>query len=85
MIQVHKPSPDLIKNQNQKVFTATWYYIRPKFGVYSCWQALFRLIIQRWNLNGGGLNLDEGDAKSRWGDANSRWEDASFLQFKYWV
>ena len=25
---------------------------------------------------GGRLNLDGGDAKSRWGDANSRWGDA---------
>ena len=34
---------------------------------------------------GGRLNLDGGDAKSRWGDANSQWGDASPLQFKYWL
>ena len=29
-------------------------------GIYLCWQALFRLIIQRSNLDGGMLNLDGG-------------------------
>ena len=28
--------------------------------IYSCWLALFRLIIQRSNLDGGTLNLDGG-------------------------
>ena len=34
--------------------------------IYLCWLALFRLIIQRSNLDGG-------TPKSRWGDAKSRW------------
>ena len=49
------------EDQKKKIFTAIWYYIRPKFGIYTCWQALFRQIIQRWNLDAGTLTLDGGD------------------------
>ena len=47
----------------KKVFTSIWGYIRPEFGVYSCWLTLFRLNIQRPNLDGGTPN-------SRWGTIN---------------
>ena len=43
----------------KKIFTPIWNYIQPDFGIYSCWQPLFRLIRhpdaysqwrKRWNL-----------------------------------
>ena len=42
--------------------------------VYPCWLALFGLIIQRSNLDGGKLTLDEGTRPP-----------ASPLQFKFWL
>ena len=51
----------------KKVFIAIWdYIIRPEFeGFIRAGWLLFCLIIQR-------LNLDGGDADSRWGDASPR-------------
>ena len=34
-----------------------WYCIRPEFGIYSCWQPLFRLIIQTLTLNGESAEM----------------------------
>ena len=39
-------------------------------GIYSCWRALFRLINQRLNLDGGMLNLDGGTLTLDWEDAS---------------
>ena len=39
-------------------------------GIYSCCHALFRLLNQRSNLDGGTLNLNGGNANSSWGDAS---------------
>ena len=52
-------------NTKKKVFAGNWSGFSPKLAELS----LFRLIIHRWNLDGG-------TPKSRWRDANSRWGDA---------
>ena len=54
------PSLKLNEDRNKKVFTAIWDYIGRKCWIYSCWQALFCLIIQGSNLDGGTLNLNGG-------------------------
>ena len=71
--------------QNQ--FTpAIWDYIRPEFVRFIHVGWLFFVWSSSAQISmGGHLNLDGGDAKSRWGDANSRWGDASPVQFKYWL
>ena len=70
----------------KKVFTAIWNYIRPEFGIYLCWLTLFRLIIQRANLDSGRLNLDGGTLVLDWGtltfDGGTR-PPTSPLHFKY--
>ena len=53
--------------------------------ICSFWLDLFRLIIQRSNLDEWTSKSQRGGAKSRWEDANSRWRDASPLQFRYWL
>ena len=86
-------------NNKKKVFARNWSHFFPKSGEDQK-KGLFRQEICRifspgwlfffWSSSaqlsiGGHLNLDEGEAKSRWGDANSRWGDASNLQLKYWM
>ena len=70
-------SSKLGEDQKKKVFAAIWDYIWPEFGIYSCWLTLFRLNIQRPNLDRKTSKSRRENAKSRWGDANSRWGDAS--------
>ena len=60
----------------KEVFTAIRQYIRPELVGFVRDNRHFRLIVQRSILHGGILNLDGGDAKSRWGDADFRWGDA---------
>ena len=57
----------------KKVFTAIWDYTRPEFVGFIRAGWLFRLIIQRTNLDGWTSKSRWWDAKSQWGDANSRW------------
>ena len=81
--------PNSIEDQKKSLHRNLVLYLA-EFGIYSCWQPLFRLIIQTFTLleksaeiSSGGAEMLMGDAKSRLGDANFWWEDASPLQFKY--
>ena len=58
-------------SENQKkVFTAIWYYIRPELWIYSCWQPLLRQIIQALTLSGKSTEISlEGTLKSQCGEA----------------
>ena len=60
---------NIVKTKTKKtVFTSIWYYIQTEFGIYSCWQPLFRLIIQTLTLNGESAEISLGGTlKSRWG------------------
>ena len=76
--------PEFDWRPKKKIFAAICYYIRPEFGIYSCWEQLFPLIIQTFTFNGKIAEISLGGTlKSRCGDAKSRWGDASPLQFKY--
>ena len=65
--------------------SAIWYYILPDLGIYSCWQPIFRLIIQTLTLHGESAEISLGGMLNLDGDANSRWWDASSLQFRFRV
>ena len=76
------------EDQKNKVFVVIWDYIWPEIGIYSCWLTLFRLNIQRPNLDGKTPKTRWKDAKSRLGtltlDGVPR-PPAFPLQFKYWL
>ena len=66
MFQVQILTPNSIeeqKKEKKKVFTAVWYYIRPEFRTYSCWEQLFCLIIQNRTLNGKSAEILLGGAE----------------------
>ena len=55
------------------LFTAIWDYYQPEFVgfIRPGWLLIVSSSSAQISM-GGRLNLDGGDAKSRWGDANSR-------------
>ena len=45
------------EKKEKEIFIVIWDSIWPDLGISSSWLALFRFMIQRWNLDGGTLNL----------------------------